>query len=285
MQRYYLKANAKLNLYININFKNEINYHDLTMLNIPINLFDTINVEIDENQNDEIKLNVINNVVSNDENNLIYKAVEAFKKIENKKFSYRAKIYKEIPVKSGTGGASSDAAVVIKNLYDHFNIEISTQQLINKYLFLGADIPFFFVNKNAIVNGIGEKIQEIDLNLKRYYFVLIHPDFNESTSEIYQKLDKIEKKLDDNGVEKAINLIKSERNFELLKNDFTKVVGNKKYDKIINVLYSHGAKYSNITGTGSTVYAIFEKQINAKNLNNELQKTYKNVFICQNMGD
>lgn len=284
MQRYYLKANAKLNLYINVNFKNENNYHDLTMLNIPINLFDTINLEIDENKDNLIKLTILNNKdVKNDETNLIYKVVEHFKRVENKSFYLHAKVFKEIPVKSGTGGASSDAACIIKKLYEHFQIKISNSELIEKYIKFGADIPFFFENVNSIVRGIGEKIEPIDLKLKKYYFVLIHPNFNESTLNIYQKMDDFEKIQDNGNINKAIKKV-TDGDFSSLKNDFYKVVANENYGKIIDVLYSYGSEYVNITGTGSTVYAIFKKNINAKDLNNKLQKDFKNVFICQNIG-
>lgn len=209
MNRYHLKANAKLNLYININFKNEYNYHDLTMLNIPINLFDTLNVVIDENREDAINLKILNNLnVATNENNLIYKAVKQFKELEQKQFYYECRVFKEIPIKSGTGGASSDAAVVLKNLYKHFKIEISKNELVKKYVNLGADIPFFIYNKTSIVEGIGEKITPIDLNLKKFYFVLIHPNFNESTSDVYSKLDAIEKQQDNGNINTVLNQIK-----------------------------------------------------------------------------
>lgn len=63
------------------------------------------------------------------------------------------------------------------------------------------------------------------------------------------------------------------------------VLNNKKYVKIKDVLNSNGAEFVNVTGTGSTMFAIFKKEINAKNLNNNLQKEFKNVFICQTLGE
>lgn len=285
MIRYNLKANAKLNLYININFKNANNYHDLTMLNIPINLYDSINLIIDSNKADEIKISANSSDVPTNENNLIYQVVQHFKKINNLQFFLDVKLFKEIPTKSGTGGASSDAAVIIKKLYEHFKLPISKERLVKIYTPFGADIAFFFYNTNAIVNGIGDKITPINLNLKRYYFVLIHPSFKQSTIGVYKMLNEVTKIPDNNRIHEAIEQIKTNQNFNLLKNDFMQVIKNVNYDKIIKELYDQGAKFVNVTGTGSTVFAIMPKEINAKNLNNTLQKTYKNVFICQNIGE
>lgn len=286
MKRYYLKANAKLNLYINVNYKNAQNYHDLTMLNVPINLYDTINVQIDENGPNIIELDILNNKdIPTNKENLVYKVVNHFKQIENLQFMYKCKIFKEIPIKSGTGGASSDAAQVILNLYKHFNLKYTLNELIEKYVHLGSDIAFFLYNKTAIVTGIGEKIKPITLNLKKFYFILIHPDFSQDTSEVYSRLDNFSKTKDNGKILNAINEIIQHQNFSLLKNDFLTLINNEKYDKIIDVLHKCGATYVSLTGTGSTVYGIVKKEINAKNLNNMLQKEFKNVFICQILGD
>lgn len=289
MPKYNLKSNAKLNLYINVNFKMSNNYHDLTMLNIPINLYDTLNIQILEDAKNETKVSVQNfdslNQNLNDENNLVYHVVNHFKKIENKKFGFSCKIFKEIPTMSGTGGASSNASFVIKFLYNYFKIPILNSDLCLKYVCFGADIPYFFYNCNAIVNKTGENVKPINLNLKKYYFVLIHPNIKQSTKDVYLKLNSQSINPDDGKLELAIENICKNSDFKLLKNDFFNVVKNLKYDKIIEELYTKGAEYVNITGTGSSVFGIFKKEINAKNLNNELEKKYKNVYICQNIGD
>lgn len=277
--RQIIKSNAKINLYININGKNDRNYHDLTMINVPINLYDTIDISIDLDS-DNIDIIDLNNVdMGPKENNLIYKVTSWFKKEHNLKFNILYKIYKEIPMESGTGGASSNAAFVIKYLNNYFNINQSNEEIIEMYHKFGADIAFFIYNKPALVQGEGEKIKLLDLNFKKYYFVLIKPNFGNSTKEIYSYIK--------NYNENPTDLLNFKNPFKNLKNDFSEILisQNKEFEKIISNLYDHGASYVNITGTGSTVFGIFRKEINAKNLNNKLQRNYKNIYVCNVIGE
>lgn len=281
-KEYRIKSNAKINLELGINGKLETGYHDLSMINIPINLFDTMNIEINSDSNKISIIDINNSGMPVDESNLIYKTINAFKEEENIEFSIVVKIYKEIPMESGTGGASSNSAEILKCLYKHFNISYKNQYLVDKYKYLGADIPFFIYNQPAKVYNIGDIVLPINNFLKKYYFVLIHPNFKESTKEIYSNIERYTVKKD---LDQLIEEMKNE-NFTNLQNDFFHIVQkNNKYDKIIKDLTKYEPDYINITGTGSTIFAILRKEKNSKKISNELQLKYKNVYICQGIGD
>ena len=275
-----IKSNAKINLHLRITGKYETGLHSLSMINIPINLYDTLDINISEKGN-QIGIVILNNLeIPTDENNLVHKVINRFKEINDINFNILIKIYKEIPTQSGTGGASSNAAEVIKYLNRYFDIDKDYDTLCKEYVDLGADIPFFIHNKPSIVKGIGDKVTNLELNLLKYYFVLIHPNnIKSSTREAYSQVTSFE----NDDTELAIKSIKK-FDFSSLKNDFLKFQNNK-YDKIINDLNDLGSEYTSLTGSGSTVFAIFRKEINSKKIANELSKKYRNVYICKQKGE
>ncbi|MDR3274291.1 MAG: hypothetical protein LBS87_03105 [Puniceicoccales bacterium] len=177
-------ANAKINLSLAVTGRRSDGYHDLLSLNVPASLCDKITVC--EAEKDTFKTN--NAALLSD--NIIGKVTKYLKRYVGKNFSIE--LEKNIPIMSGFGGGSSDAATVLKFFNERYGLDFSEEKLRNIALLFGADCPFFIKNRPAIVSGTGEKISEIGgnfhKNLAKYHILLFKPNFGVSTKEAYRKL-------------------------------------------------------------------------------------------------
>lgn len=183
-------SNAKINIGLNIIRKREDGYHELEMIMAPIDLYDTLEIDINKEKND---LEIISDTygVPNDKSNIIYKIYESFfqyTKLE--KVGFIVKLTKKIPFAAGLGGGSGNGAVFLKYLNEYFGNIVSLDKLIEIGKKVGADIPFFIMNKSAYVEGIGEKITLIENNLD-CDILLIKPNFGVSTKEAYESYSKL----------------------------------------------------------------------------------------------
>ena len=194
MKIYNLKSNAKVNVGLNILEKLENGYHLLDMIMLPISLSDNLLVKIDEEKTGDLKITTNDSAVPVDKRNIINKARNLF--YENVNLSpLKMEIYleKNIPAQAGLGGGSSNAAAVLIFLNEYHGKLLSDEELIKLGKKVGADVPFFILNKPARVQGIGEKIEEIENNLKTG-ILLIKPSFGISTESAYNLVDKLNDK-------------------------------------------------------------------------------------------
>lgn len=188
-----IKANAKINLGLNITGKNEKGYHNLDMVVAPISLYDEMEIKFYEKEgNLEIKSNKSDIPVGSD--NIIYKICEKYYYVTGLQMK-KIGVYldKRIPVEAGLGGGSSDGAFFLKELNAYHDNYLNCDELISLAKTIGADIPFFLLNKTARIQGIGEKIQLIK-NCLDAEIILIKPNFGISTKEAYASFSKLEEK-------------------------------------------------------------------------------------------
>ncbi|WP_298645977.1 4-(cytidine 5'-diphospho)-2-C-methyl-D-erythritol kinase [uncultured Proteiniphilum sp.] len=191
------------------------------------------------------------------ENNLVIKALNLIA-AEKKLPEIDIHLLKKIPSGAGLGGGSSDAAFMLGLLNDTFSLGYSKEELILRAASLGADCPFFILNRPAFATGTGDKLEPIELNLSNYTLLLVKPDIMVSTKEAYaiitpQKPDLPLKEI----VRKPPETWR-----ELLKNDFEPPVF-KKFPEICRIrqqLYEMGAVYASMSGSGSSVFGLFEKE-------------------------
>ena len=166
-------------------------------------------------------------------------------------------LHKNIPIGSGLGGGSSDASFVLKGINQLFNLNIDNNTLQNISLQIGADCPFFIQNKVKLVSGIGDVMNEIDLDLSEYEIRIINTGIHISTKDAFSEIV-----CDDaNNSLQNLAFLPIEKWKESITNDFEKSLFNK-YPKIKESkqkLYDSGAIYSSMTGTGSAVYGVFKK--------------------------
>ena len=244
--------NAKINLGLNILKKREDGYHDISSVFYPvkkcIDILEIIKSEEFEYTNSGIAIPEGENLCKK-----AWKLLDADFGIGNVKIH----LHKQISIGAGLGGGSADASFTLKVLNELFELKLTNIQLEKYALKLGADCPFFIDNITKYVQGIGEKMTSIDLDLSGFEIRLINPEIHISTKEAYSGVFP---HIPEVSVEKIIQLpIKEWKNN--LKNDFEKSVFIKypELKEVKNGLYDNGALYAIMSGSGSVIFGIFEK--------------------------
>jgi len=277
-----LLSPAKVNLSLAVLKKRGDGYHDLWTIMQLIDLYDQ--VEISKEIDGKITLYCEGENVPSGKKNLAYRAARALMKRVKKSFGVKISLHKKIPLGSGLGGGSSNAASVLMGLNTLFNCELSNEELMKIGKEIGADVPFFIFQKTALATGIGEKLEKID-NFPKLWFVLTNPGFEVSTAWTYNSLNlRLTKKAINTSIDELIK--QPERFNELLYNDLEKVVINRYpvIQKMKDVLNLHGAVFSLMSGSGPTVFGIFSKKEAAKATFEILLSRYNwRVFMAQSI--
>ena len=191
----------------------------------------------------------------------------------NKNFNLDITITKNIPVQGGLGSASTNAAALIQGLEA---MKLISKKEPNIYTMLGADIPCFLFQKNCVVTGIGEIIHQ--QTFPKYYFLLVKPNFDNSTKDIYNKLDY---NFESYGGIPEFKEIKI--NIDDTGNDFEKVVfkENSEFREITEFLENlDKVIFSRMTGTGSCCYAVFKKKEFALKANVIFKSNFPDLWSC-----
>lgn len=280
MRNLTLKAPAKINLTLNILSKREDGYHDISTLMQNISLCDTLTFfKIKEG----IVLKASHSPLPLDRRNLVYQAAQLI--LEEGKISHGVKIIlkKKIPISSGLGGGSSDAASTLLGLNRLYNLNYSLKRIHPLAERLGSDIPFFLYNQTALVEGRGEKITPVKI-FKDYWVVLITFPLRVSTSWAYQlvKIDLTRKA----NLIKIKNLLKKEDFYKAMnswRNDFEEKI-TEKYPQVkyaLKLLSKLGAKKSSMTGSGPTVYGIFEQEPTEEEVKKLFKRGDWQIFITR----
>ena len=207
--KFSLNSNGKINIGLNVTGVLPNGYHLLDMIMVPISLSDRITGEIEDILGTlEIKTNKADIPVNED--NILWKIYDKF--YNESGFSKRKiSLYLEkiIPHQAGLGGGSSNGAFLLKLLNEFHGNFFSQERLIEIGKSVGADIPFFLINKSARVRGIGEDIEIIENNLKNS-IILIKPQFGVSTGKAYKNMSMLNNKRDAN-IDKIIFGLKNNR--------------------------------------------------------------------------
>lgn len=191
------------------------------------------------------------------ENNLVIKALHLIA-TEKKLPEIDIHLLKKIPSGAGLGGGSSDAAFMLRLLNETFDLGYSKEELMLRAARLGADCPFFILNRPAFATGTGDELEPIELDLSNYMLLLVKPDIMVSTKEAYAMITPRKPDLP----LREIIRKPPETWRELLKNDFEPPVF-KKFPEICRIrqkLYEMGAVYASMSGSGSSVFGLFEEE-------------------------
>tara|TARA_B110000444_G_scaffold122260_1_gene115042 strand:- start:203 stop:952 length:750 start_codon:yes stop_codon:yes gene_type:complete len=242
--------NAKINIGLNVLEKQVDGYHKLSSVFYPLNkLCDMLEILPAKYFSfSSSGLAIPGN------SNICVKAFELLKsdfEIEN----VTMHLHKQIPIGAGLGGGSADGAFTLKALNKLFELELSIIELEKYALELGADCPFFIENSPKYITGIGEKMMNINLDLSSYKMKFIFPELHISTSEAYKGV------IPSRPEEKLLDLVKQpiENWKSIIKNDFElSAFAKHPLLKIIKEkLYTDGAIYASMTGSGSVIYGVF----------------------------
>lgn len=254
--------NCKINIGLNILGKRPDGFHDLETVFIPILLKDSLEIIWAKENTADIVFSQSGFMVEGSaEDNLCIKAYRLLKKDFPGLPAIQMHLHKAVPMGAGLGGGSADAAFTLKLLNDKFHLGLSSEQLINYSLRLGSDCPFFIINKPCFATGRGEKLAPLEISLTGYRLVLINPRIHINTAWAFTQLknepatNRISKDL----LQYIQHPIQNWRN--TISNDFETAVFamHPPLKAIKEMLYNKGAVYAAMSGSGSTLFGLFEK--------------------------
>lgn len=248
---------CKINLGLNVIEKRSDGYHNLETVFYPIPLNDIVEI-IPADTTQFIASGIT--IPGDKSTNLCLKAYELLKSTY-KLPPVEIRLHKVIPTGAGLGGGSADAAHTLRLLNKLFNLQLSISQLQDYAQQLGSDCAFFIEDKPMLGLGRGELLEPIQLSLKGKFLVLLKPNVHVSTAEAYKGVKPTRSQP---SVREIVENTPIEKWRNLLKNDFEESVF--KAHPIISEykekLYAAGALYACMSGSGSSVFGIFEKPFN-----------------------
>ncbi|MBT6603083.1 MAG: 4-(cytidine 5'-diphospho)-2-C-methyl-D-erythritol kinase [Nitrosomonadales bacterium] len=239
------KAPAKINLFLKITGKRDTGFHELQSVFQLIDLYDYIYIRVRKDS----EINFINESCEiNKQDDLGFRAAKLI--LKNINVGVDIYIKKNIPIGAGLGGGSSDAATILMAINALANISLSKRELMALGLSLGADIPFFIFGENAWVEGIGEKLSQINIPDSIYY--LCYPNFSISTDSIFKSFE-----LTKVPITLKITSYFSDK-LEQESNDLEYTI-TKKYGKMSELVsWMNNYGLAKISGTGSSVFVKIE---------------------------
>ena len=247
-----LYPNCKINIGLRVVRKREDGYHDLETIFYPVyGLHDELEVEIADEfafLQDGIEVDCLPT------DNLIYKVYQRMQEHFPQIGNVRIRFKKNIPFGAGLGGGSSDAAHMAIALNELFQLRLTQKQLAEEVRPLGADCPFFIYNTPCYAEGIGDKLTPISLDLSGMRLVMIKPDCGVSTKEAYAGIKP-------KGSSELFKVVQNGSElFKEATNDFedTVFVAHPEIAQIKQRLLDAGAVYAAMSGSGSTVFGLFE---------------------------
>lgn len=276
-----IKAYAKINLSLDIVGKRNDGYHLLEMIMQTIDLYDEITVEKSEK---DIKIKCNKPYVPTDERNLAYKAAKMFIEKYNINSGVDIFIKKNIPVCAGLAGGSTDAAGVLKLMNRLFDINVSDEELMEIGLPLGADVPYCIKGGTCLCEGVGEVITELN-RFKEKIVVLVKPPFGVSTKSVYQEFN-IERSKIHPDTKKLIKAIESDDLKYISKNmkNLLENVTLRKHKVLISIkeeMRYQGSIGTMMSGSGPTIFALFDDMQKAQKTFEKMKEKYKDVYITR----
>ena len=264
--RIIVHAPAKLNLFLKILKKRKDGYHDIRSGVTLINLFDVIEIK----KSDKMSISYTGTYKPNKGyySDCIINKTLAFLNIKNK-YNLEINIKKNIPVEGGLGSASTNAAALINGLIE---MQLIESRRFSSYVSLGADIPLFLFGQDCLVRGKGELITEY--KFPKYYFLLVKPNLNLSTRDMYKKFSMTKSLKIESIKQNIINDHDTGNDFEsILYNDYKDI-----YNILKNLKNLKAAIFSRLTGSGSCCYAVFESKQNAIEAQIQFRSEFKNLW-------
>lgn len=255
---------AKINLGLNVVEKRADGYHNLQTVFFPVPLLDALDVqemgaEFPSQYDCDLKVSNIH-IDGDEQRNLVVRAYNLLKQDFSDMPRVHAHLYKGIPTQAGMGGGSSDCGFMITLLNKMFNLGLSDEQMIQYAARLGADCAFFILNKPCYAEGIGEKLQPIQLSLSGWYLSLVRPDIPVSTREAFAL---IKPHYPEFNCKEVVQLPVEEWRGKLT-NDFEDSVFavHPELGAVKDRLYQLGATYAAMSGSGSTLFALSKQPLN-----------------------
>lgn len=254
--------NCKINIGLNILDKRQDGFHNLETVFFPVPIKDSLEIIRAKTDSDDLIFSQSGITIEGDTaDNLCIKAYHLLKKDFPQLPAIQMHLHKAIPMGAGLGGGSADGAFALRLLNDKFQLNLSPAQLISYALSLGSDCPFFILNQPCFAMGRGEIMRPLNISLSGYTLVVINPGIHVNTGWAFTQLksEPAEKRVSSNLLQHIQAPINHWRN--TIVNDFENAVfkAHPAIADIKNALYRNGAVYAAMSGSGSSVFGLFEK--------------------------
>ncbi len=286
MQKIILKANAKLNISLDILGKRADSYHEIETIMQSISLHDKI--KITKTTDENIKISGSDEEIKWDETNLVHKAAAAFlHKIKRPIKGYAIDVIKNIPSQAGMGGGSADAAAVLMGMNIMHGNLLCEKELLDVGLSLGADVPFCIIGGTKLCRGVGEIMSEVN-SLPECFIVIAKPTKGVSTKECFESYHKNKTSHRPNTKE-LIKAFEIKNLHEMAKNAINVFEEHAKIEEVQTakqIMREQGAIFTLMTGSGSAVYGVYDCKDKATKSKNELLKIlpYAEIATPKNAG-
>ena len=254
-----LKSYGKINLGLDVLRRREDGYHEVRMIMQTVGLYDVLTMK--KRKDDKIEMTCNLSFLPTDERNLVYKAVKLIKDKYHIKDGVEINLSKRIPVAAGMAGGSSNCAAALKGMNKLFDLGLSIDELCEIGVTLGADVPYCIWGGTALSEGIGEKLSRVDA-MPDCYILIAKPGISVSTAFVYKNLDlpALSKNPDIDGMLECLKEKDLTGICDRLEN-VLETVTIKEYpiiEKVKKHLMDQGAKGALMSGSGPTIFAIFE---------------------------
>ena len=283
-----LEAYAKINIGLDVTGQREDGYHLVRMVMQSIGLSDTVTIE--KRDGEEVCLTIAAgedgpdiSTLPTDDGNLCVRAAKALLEDARIQEGLAIHLVKRIPSEAGLGGGSADAAAVLRGVNQVFHLGYTKERLVEIGLRLGADIPFCIYGGTMLAEGIGEVLTPIEPPLRDVYLLLIKPGYGESTGGIYTALDALADPMhpDIDTMAEAIRQGDLYRLGCTMGNILEEVVFEKSPDlrKIKEDITKAGSLGALMSGSGATVYGVFQEKAKAEQAALAMKEKYNGYFI------
>lgn len=279
-----LRAMAKINLALDVLGKRPDGYHDVRMIMQTISMYDALDIQIKKESGIELSTNLP--YVPADNRNLAYKAADLLMQEFHIKEGLQIRLEKFIPVSAGMAGGSSDAAAVLVGVNNLFRLGLSQEELMKRGSTLGADIPYCVMRGTALAEGIGEKLTPLP-SVPECFVLIGKPPVSVSTKAAYEslRLDAIDQRPDIDGMIESLKAGDLQGITSRMQNVFQPgiseahpVIGD-----IIKLMEENGAMKAIMSGSGPSVFGIYEKRKDASNAAEKLRASgmARTVYVAR----
>lgn len=264
MKEISVKALAKINLGLDVVRRREDGYHEVRMIMQTIHLFDRL--EISKNTSGQITMETNLAFLPTNENNLVCKAAKLLTDEFGIKDGVHVWLHKHIPVAAGMAGGSTDAAAVLYGMNRIFDLGLSKEELMERGVKIGADVPYCVMRGTALAEGIGEKLTKLSPMVK-CPVLIAKPQINVSTKFVYENL-KLDADTEHPDIDRLVADIR-EKNLTKIAADMGNVLETvtiPAYPVIADIkenMLQNGAVNAMMSGSGPTVFGLFEKEADA----------------------
>jgi len=267
MDKIQLKALAKVNLCLDVLRKREDGYHEVKMVMQTISLCDELELRRMKQPGIQVRTNLY--YLPTNENNLVYKAADLLMKEFHIRDGVSIQLQKKIPVAAGMAGGSSDAAAVLWGMNQIYGLGLSRKDLIERGVKLGADVPYCVLRGTALAEGIGERLKTLP-PVPRCYILIAKPGISVSTRFVYESLHANDLKPEQHPDVDALIQALKQRDLTLLSSCMGNVLEEVTVpvypviDRIKRCMMGAGALGALMSGSGPTVFGIFDTQGKAR---------------------